>query len=166
MIKKLMILIFCLALFGCASGGYVQPEMSSDVAIIKNKSTRNGLTNWEVYVVQTVNDQFISYAKEDWLTWSGPAKAERRYEPGEVQLVIKAEFNKTFGGSGPFLAFVPLKATILPGVVYQLEGKVQGNEVVVWLVDSKSNDVVSPEGRSNYNVMPTSTFTPIFIPAK
>lgn len=133
--------------------------------MLTNKAVSNGMfsPNWESYVLEAVDGKYISYQYERW--FGSPDTASRAVSSGRHNLLIRAEFNRTLGGGGPYQSFIDLPVTIEPNGNYQLNGKVDRNTISVWLEDGKTGRKVSDIASGVFQTKPRDNVVPIIMPA-
>lgn len=153
MIKKFFAICLFISFFilsSCATL-YHPPKSNEAAATIRVKNTRQGLATWMHLTVQSIDNRA-----------AGPQlfPSSTRIYPGPHILTVSAEFNRGFFSSGPYEAFVDLKADFKPNQNYLIQANSQGAKILVWLTDSSGRKIAM--STSNYRTAPRSV--PVFIP--
>ncbi|RCX26508.1 hypothetical protein [Thioalbus denitrificans] len=156
-----LVLVALLFLSGCATtrNVYVFPDAAaSGTATIISSWTRNGLTDWEGYSIESIDGKYVSYgmSDRDWVTI--PITA------GVHQLVVFGQFNRTFGGSCPCQTYAELTFEAESGVNYKLLGEVKGVNINFWVIDKETGEVKSDVSGASYARSPQDSYVPIYIP--
>jgi hypothetical protein len=159
--KQNIILAAACALLSVSCGtSYQNPTKDpAKTAVLQSDSTRSGLATWANYVVEVVDERPINYLTS-WTT----ASKEIVVPAGKHSLVLAGTFNRGFGTGGPYTGRGDLSMTFRPGLEYKANGKVEGSKVAMWIEESATSKPVSETIRVPYQILPRSTYTPIFIP--
>ena len=107
---KAALLVAAIALFvsACQTTGPrgEHADGVSGIATITGSGVKTGLVNWEQYVVLAIDGDEISYFFHDPLTYEVPIS------PGKHSVLVRAAFNRTWGGGGPYEAIVAVEAAL------------------------------------------------------
>jgi len=162
-LKFLTLVPLFVLLTACSSNSYVTPKVNN-AASISNNSTSNGILspNWENFRVESIDGATINYYKQELI--GGLKNTTTRIKPGKRKLLVSVEFNRTFGGSGPFQSFHDIEFTAQPNTNYQLHGEIAGSVVKTWVVNKGTKKRVSAVSTGSYKSQPTPTYIPIIIP--
>src|SRR5476651_1707188 len=127
--------VFCV-LSGCAAPSRVNLYDGKDAVKIHHLNHDEGLIVWDRIEVWAVNEKFIGS------TYVG---ATTQLAPGLQKIAIHKYFHP---GMGPvYEGFATLTAELRPGALLALNGKTDGGEIVVWLQDELTGEIVSEEAR-------------------
>ena len=157
--KKTTILLTALLIYGCSTANtYKTPDIPKNLqATIVGKSVTAGLFDWEQYTVESIDGLTISYF------FTGGTSHRIPVSPGEHKLVVYAQYNRSLGGPCPCEAFLQVPVNVESGVSYQVNGKVEGNQIQVWLEDAETSEKISQIFESNIMRSPRTTMIPIII---
>ncbi len=158
---RILIVIVTLLLSGCATtqNSYVPPgKENTETATIISSWTRNGLTDWEGYSIETIDGKYVSYGltDKDWVTFN--------IYSGKKDLVVHCEYNRTFGGSCPCEAYSELSFIAEPGKNYMVTGEVNGLSVDFWVIDKDTKEIVSEKSSGDKRRQPQDVYMPLYIP--
>ena len=145
---------------GCvtSSTSYKAPSRSSSHAKLKNTWIRNSLHSWESYSVESIDGLYVTYLVDrDWTSF--------RITPGERNLVVSSQFNRSLGDSCPCRAFGRISFTAEEGKTYRVAGQVEGTNVAFWVNDDETGEKISEVIRNEYQSSPRPVYMPIYVPS-
>lgn len=162
-LKYLILVPIFLLLTACSSNSYVTPKVKN-AASISNSSSSAGLLSvkWENFRVESIDGAHINYYKQELI--GGLKDTTTRIKPGKRKLLVTVEFNRSFGGSGPYQSFHDIEFNALPNTNYQLTGEIAGSVVKTWVINKANKKRVSAISTGSYNSQPKQMYVPIFLP--
>jgi hypothetical protein len=143
------------ALSACVTApSFVSLFDGPDAVQIRHRKYDESFFVWDRVSVLSVDDKFIGS------TYVG---ATTQLAAGERKLVIRMHFRR--GAGAEYEGFATLPASLPTAARLELNGKVDGADVEVWLEDAKTRARLGQVGRGAWRVVPlASTPIPIFIP--
>ena len=159
--KLVTIFSFALLLHGCATTTYSPPEGGS-VAHITGVFERNGLFDWSSYAVRAIDGRFLSNPLLGHL-----AEVRSAVAAGNRRVLVEAKFNRTYGGGGPYQAFIPLQFEFAAGRELRVNGAVRDNVVDAWIEDASSGEKLTGAVSAQFGEVARSPgVVPIIIPRR
>jgi hypothetical protein len=145
---------FALILPACVTApSFVSLFEGPDAVQIRHRKFDESYTVWDRIAVVSVDDKFIGS------TYVG---ATTQVAPGDRKLVVRMHFRRGVGAE--YEGFATLAAPLPSTARLELNGRVDGTEVEVWLEDAKTKARLGQAGRGAWRVVPLApTPMPIFI---
>ncbi len=152
---------FLLLLSGCFAGvastvtipgQYIEP-VTQGLGTVSNFSRNSGGNSpeyWENYLISKIDDKRVYYIEKFLIDRDGYYSASWKVASGRHTLEVKAEFNDKQAKEKLYEAYITLDVNITPFTRYRLEGKVENNQVHIWLLDRATGEVASPIASSPY----------------
>lgn len=158
-----LLIVELLVLIGCAStnANSFSASNSTIAATLKESWHRDSAAVWEGYAIAAVDGRFVAPG-----FLADPGDAILKIDPGTRRFIIFAKFNRGIR-TGPFQAYLKLEAELQPSATYQLRGKIEDLNVLVWLEDARTKERVSQLVSAPWGKSPESPASiPIIIPAR
>ena len=157
---RVVILMVVIFLSGCTAtkNMYVSPQAENkNTATIVSSWTRNGVTDWEGYSIEAIDNKAVSYglSDRDWVTFP--------ITEGRHKLVVFGEYNRSFGGTCPCQARAELEFKAERGKHYKLVGKVEGASIKFWVINKDTQSIVSGIAKGSYKSSPHDVVVPIYM---
>ncbi len=154
--KLILAIISCtVILSGCATGSsYVEPT-SQPVATIQNYNLDNGLTNWDMARIVSIDNKNVGASLSQELLGSDAKGDTITITPGQHTFVVYTQFARSFFG-GANEAYSEVTTTLAANNHYKINEKVQDSHVLIWIANLNGH-VTSPIVSEPFHTVTTQT---------
>lgn len=149
-------LVACCLLAGCATAPR-DAKLYAGPDAVQIQSTRHSTiwnAAWDKQGIYSVNGQPIDTSGNA-TTWVAP---------GPQKLVVRRYFGPVFGHAHE--GFATLTVHLKPGSHLLVNGKTDGDDIVVWLEDAATHEIEGEQARAPWHELPNDTIVPIFFPRR
>lgn len=142
----------------CATHNYVEPKIAAAATVFNYyKAVGDVLSpRWVSFDFEAIDGQVIPHDAE--LSLEERGKFRYAVMPGSREFLIHAEFNRTYGSTGPFQADIKLNADLDTNKQYQLNGAIKDGTIEVWLTERRSGQLVSTVESAPYVERPKDLY--------